>query len=161
MCGDTSVANAGASSSSRVELNSIKYNDIGIRVNGGKSIAVVTNTVWSSTLDGIRVDDEIGIPTTSVSVLTNDASKSEQNGIHYVSYHGLLTKNLVKSNLTTRNRQMGILMEGTADKIQRNTSSLNFVLDIADAGTGNLYSLNVCATSSGPPVDCPVVATAP
>lgn len=147
----------GAAASTRVEKNIIKYNDIGIRVNGGKSIAIVTNTVWSSTLDGILVDDELGIPTTSVSVMTNDASKSLKNGIHYVSYNGQLTKNLVKSNLTTRNREIGILMEGLADKIQKNTSSENIVLDIADAGVGNKYSLNVCTTSSGPPVDCPQV----
>lgn len=141
-----------------VDKNTLSYNDIGVFINGGSRLSVTNNTIRSSALDGILVDDSLGVPTTSVTISGNDSSKNTLNGINLQSLNGLLTKNLIKSNITSRNIQSGIVAEGSSNKLQKNTSTLNSSLDMADFGSGNLYSKNICDTSTGAPVDCPATA---
>ena len=143
--------------------NTLNFNDVAIRATGTNKSTVRSNYIRSSTFDGILVDDEAG-PTASNTIWQNDSGKNGQHGVNFQDFNNTLTKNTVKVNLCERNIQNGINMEGKINKIQMNTTSLNDGLDIADFGAGtivertaNIYTRNVCSTSTGAPVDCPVV----
>ena len=142
---------------STVLTNTFSFDDIGIRVSGSQKVTVKGNNIRSSTTDGILVDDGNGLAATGNTIWANDSGKNGTNGISLKSVNGLVTKNIVKSNLTERNLQSGIRAEGTLNKIQVNTAGLNTLFDIENAGAGNLYSKNVCTKSTGAPVDCPAV----
>jgi hypothetical protein len=134
--------------------NVLNRNDIAVRVSGSVSVTIKNNTIQDAVFDGILVDDENGV-TKSATVWGNEVRKC-QNGIHLKSVGDLVQKNLIKENSTRLNREAGIICEGGyKNKIQSNTSDTNDIIDIADIGGSNLYTRNVCAASSGPPVDCP------
>ena len=140
--------------SSTVLTNTLNYDDIAIRLLGTSKTTVKGNIIRSSTLDGILLDDANAVASATDTVWGNDVQKSGGDGIHLQSVNGLVTKNIVKSNLASRNTGNGLMLEGSLNKAQVNTADTNGVLDISDAGSGNLYSKNVCTTSSGAPVDC-------
>lgn len=141
--------------SSTVLTNTLNFNDIGIRVSGTSKVSVKGNIIRSSTLDGILVDDSNGLPASAVTLWANDTQKNGLNGIRVQSVNGLTTKNITKYNIVQRNIGGGIVTEGSLNKIQSNTATLNDGVDISDFGTGNLYSRNTCESSTGAPVDCP------
>lgn len=155
------LENAGQST---VQTNTLNYNDVAIVVNGGTKITVRGNIIRSSITDGILLTDYSGVPATANTIWGNDVGKSGMNGIYIQSLQGLTTKNVVKQNLigglSGGNGQNGLLVEGTLNKSQQNNSTLNSksspgtFKDIANAGAGNLYSQNICTTSTGLPVNC-------
>ncbi len=142
---------------STVITNTFSFDDVGIRVSGSQKVTIKANNIRSSTTDGILLDDGNGLAATGNTVWANDSGKNGANGIALVSVNGLVTKNIVKSNLTERNVSAGIRSQGSLNKIQVNTAGNNTAVDIADAGSGNLYSKNVCTKSTGAPVDCGTV----
>ena len=140
-----------------VDRNMISTNDIGVHIDGGTGVNVTNARVTSSLQDGILLDDQSGIVTTACSVLTNESSKNKLSGIRVRSINGLVTKNVVKSNLVTRNKKYGIFIDAAAqNKVQKNTADgTNTLFDLFNSGVGNLYSGNTCLTSNGSPIDCP------
>lgn len=135
--------------------NTVNFADVGIRASGGTKITIRANTVRSSSHDGIVLDDVNGINTTGNTLWANDSQKNGLSGIYVRSVNGLVTKNTVKNNITLRNSGVGLATEGSLNKVQANTSSLNTILDMSNVG-GNLYSKNLCNTHSGPPITCTV-----
>ncbi len=142
----------------KIDQSSIRVNDRGIHVFGGNSITISKNRVVDSKLDGIKLEDVPGLPVTFSKVTDNESSKNLLNGIYlHQNADGGMFKTQLKGNLVTRNRADGILIEGYANKLQLNTLELNRGVDINNQGVQTYFLMNVCTSSSGPNVDCPVV----
>ncbi len=140
---------------STVLTNVLNFNDFGIRLIGTSKNTVRGNAIRSSAFDGILVSGFPGVVSTGNTLWANNSGKNIGNGITLSDLDGTVTKNTIKNNITERNDAAGLVVGGTLNKIQVNTSSLNDVIDIANIGTGgNLYSKNLCVTNSGPPVTC-------
>ena len=156
--------NAGQST---IIQNTINLNDYGIAIRGGTKITARSNILREQTFDGILMTDVLGILTTGNTIWANDSQKNGGNGIYLQDTQGMLKKNTVKNNLTRENDGDGIRIEGIQNKIQANNSAVNHnagagFFDITEASTNtvyslrNLYTTNVCVTSSAkPPVNCP------
>lgn len=143
----------------KIDQSSIRVNDRGIHAFGGNSLTISKNRVVDSTLDGIRLEDTATLPVTFSKITDNESAKNLENGIylHSTTPTGVF-KTQLKGNLVTRNRANGILVEGDRNKLQLNTLELNRDVDIRNNGTETYFVMNVCTSSAGPDVDCPVVA---
>ena len=141
----------------KIDQSSIRVNDRGIHAFGGNSITISKNRVVDSTLDGIKLEDVVGLPVTFSKITDNESSKNLLNGIYlHQNAVGGMFKTQIKSNLVTRNHADGILVEGDSNKLHLNTLNLNHGVDIRNLGIQTYFVLNVCTSSFGPNVDCPV-----
>lgn len=160
----------------RVEDNKVDANDVGIWLNGANSARVIDNKVTNSTFDAIALDDSgggvqnnrvdlndvhdnsVGIGLYGTAVMNNRLWKNvaDLNGDGIYLGSGT-TLNTLLLNQARNNTNDGIWIDADSNAIQRNRAMGSGNLDIEDTGTGNAYSNNRCATSSGPPVDCGAV----
>lgn len=117
-----------AGSGVEVSYNAIQDCDVGIRLVATSGALVLRNRVSDSTFDGIAIDGQTG-PAVDSSIVGN-----------------ALTFNAI-----------GIGVHGPGaehNTIESNRVRASTELDILNSGD-NSYEDNRCATSSGPPVDCP------
>ncbi len=141
----------------RVDTSFSKGNDVGIWLSGVTGATINKNLVTNATLDGIALDDAVGLTSTGNSILSNDSSKN-RNGIFINSVNGVVLNNTVKQNKITRNRINGIVAGGRLNKIDKNTFDLNTNLPIANTGT-NTFSGNKCVPVGGTvAINCGAIA---
>jgi parallel beta-helix repeat protein len=154
--------------------NDVDASDVGIWVIATNSALVTQNQVTGAVWDGIALDDQagnvqnnrveknklsnnatgIGLYGSGVtqSLIKNNQADSNDYGL-FVGFGAMF--NTLQDNKANNNTEEGITIDADSNTILKNRAFGNGVLDINNVCGANTYSQNQCATSSGPPVDCP------
>lgn len=135
-----------------ITLNRIEDNDLGVRVKSTSDAVVQSNDIAGSTFDGIAIDGLQGAAQGNQLV----SNRLADNAIGIDLFGAGATANEVVRNRIRDSALAGIQVTfgATGNDVRSNTVRDSGALDIANEGD-NAYQDNRCATSSGPPVDCP------
>jgi parallel beta-helix repeat protein len=138
---------SGPAAGSQILSNRLTFNAVGVGIYGSGATfnAVEDNTLSSQTEVGILI------------AVTADDNLLVDNRINASSGHGIQVEsnvNDVSGNRVLATTGTGLTVTGMDNTIEGNRVQRSSVLDIENSGE-NAYTRNRCATSSGPPVDCP------
>lgn len=97
---------------------------------------------------GLYVDGAMQI------TLQKNYGSFNQRGIQVEDVFGGIVGSTVQSNIFAQTSFEGIVIRGNGNRIATNAVRDSGEKDISDYGTDNVYSKNICFTSTGPPVDC-------
>jgi len=130
----------------QIVANRLTENAVGVDLFGAGATA--NEVVGNRIVDSLQLGAQLAAGAAS-NVLENNRLRRNAYGV-FVSGDN----NDIISNVIVDSDTVGLHVEGSGNDVQDNSVSGSGSLDVENVGS-NGYSGNSCASSSGPPVDCP------